>query len=84
MKYLLLALFAASLYGCDYACFTAAEIGDELRKNLKPRLEEREVAVIGNTIEAMQKIKYDCEKSLPRDKECVMVFDFVPVEADYE
>ncbi len=39
---------------------------------------------IGNSIQNMENLKRDCEKSLPRDKECVMVFDFVAAEADYE
>ena len=45
---------------------------------------ERAEKVIGNSIENMENLKSDCEKSLPRNKECAMVFDFVPVEADYE
>jgi hypothetical protein len=40
--------------------------------------------ITGNSVENMQNLKLECEKSLPRDKECVMVFDFVAVEADYE
>lgn len=38
----------------------------------------------GNQIENMENLKRDCEKSLPRDKVCVMVFDYVPVENDYD
>jgi len=41
-------------------------------------------STIGEGIGNVWLVKYDCEKTLPRDKECVMVFDFVPVEADYE
>jgi len=40
--------------------------------------------VANNTLENMENLKRDCEKSLPRDKVCVMVFDYVPVENDYE
>jgi len=45
---------------------------------------ERIDPVIGNSIENMENLKRDCEKSLPRDKVCVMVFDYVPVENYYE
>lgn len=39
---------------------------------------------IGNERINIENLKRDCEKSLPRDKECVMVFDFVSAENDYE
>jgi len=42
------------------------------------------IPVLGNSIENMENLKRDCEKSLPRNKECVMVYDFVALEADYE
>lgn len=40
--------------------------------------------VANNSIENMENLKRDCEKSLPRDKECVLVFDYVSAENDYE
>ena len=53
--------------------------------NISHRYEnERAEKALGNSIENIENIKRDCEKSLPRNKECAMVFDFVPVEADYE
>lgn len=44
----------------------------------------RIVPTLGNSIENMENLKRDCEKSLPRDKECVLVFDYVSAENDYE
>jgi len=41
-------------------------------------------AVTGNNLTVLESAKLECEKSLPRNKECVMVFDFVQVEADYD
>jgi len=38
----------------------------------------------GAAFASLIEFKRDCEKSLPRDKVCVMVFDYVPVENDYE
>jgi len=42
------------------------------------------IPALGNSIETMENLKSECEESLPRNKECVMVFDFVQAEADYE
>jgi hypothetical protein len=42
------------------------------------------IPALGNSIENMENLKRDCEKSLPRDKVCVMVFDYVEVTNDYE
>lgn len=39
---------------------------------------------IGNSIENIRAIKKGCEASIPRDKECVMVFDFVPTNTKGE
>lgn len=36
--------------------------------------------VIGNSIENMQNLKRDCEKDLPRSKECVLVYEYVSVD----
>lgn len=44
----------------------------------------RIVPALGNSIENMENLKRDCEKSLQRDKECVLVFDYVSAENDYE
>jgi hypothetical protein len=41
-------------------------------------------SLVGADLQRLQEFKRDCEKSLPRDKVCVMVFDYVPVENDYE
>jgi len=45
---------------------------------------QRLIAATGQNVTALEARKLECEKSLPRDKECVMVFDFVQAEADYE
>lgn len=42
------------------------------------------IPAIGNSIENIEALKSDCEKSLPRDQECVMVYDFVPVKKESE
>lgn len=39
---------------------------------------------IGNSIENIEQLKRDCEKSLPRNQECVMVYEFVPVKKESE
>ena len=45
---------------------------------------ERAEKALGSSIENMENLKRDCEKSIPRNKVCAMVFDYAPVEADYE
>jgi len=47
-------------------------------------MEKRFERVANNSIKNMESLKLECEKSLQRNKECVMVFDFVQAEADYE
>jgi hypothetical protein len=47
---------------------------------VKQRIEK----AANNSIENMENLKRDCEKSLPGDKVCVMVFDYVSAENDYE
>lgn len=37
---------------------------------------------IGKSIENIRAIKKGCEATLPRDQECVMVFDFAPVKKE--
>lgn len=37
--------------------------------------------VTGNSLENLSRLKQDCEKS---GKECVMIYDFVVLEDDYE
>jgi hypothetical protein len=44
-------------------------------------IDYRDTKTIGVSMNYIQSAKADCEKS---GKECAMVFDFVPVEADYE
>lgn len=41
-------------------------------------------AITNSNYKSMSQLKRDCEKSLPRDKECVLVFDYVSAENDYE
>lgn len=36
-------------------------------------------SVINNTLENMENLKRDCEKDLPRSKQCVLVYEYVPV-----
>lgn len=36
--------------------------------------------VIGGGPGSFAIIKYECQKSIPRDQECVMVYEFVPVK----
>ena len=47
-------------------------------------MEKRFERVANNSIKNMESLKLECEKSLPRNKKCVMVFDFVQAGADYE
>lgn len=41
-------------------------------------------SLVGADLQRLQELKRDCEKSLPREQECVMVFTFEPLENDYE
>lgn len=45
-------------------------------------MQERITPELGNSISNIGALKIDCEKSLPRDQECVMVFDFVPAKKE--
>jgi len=45
---------------------------------------QRLITATGSNVAALETAKRECEKSLPRNKECVMVFDFVQAEADYD
>lgn len=38
--------------------------------------------LIGNDIENIRALKIDCEKSLPRDQECILIYEFVPVKKE--
>lgn len=44
----------------------------------------RNKKTMGVSASDIRAAKADCEKSLPREQECVMVFTFEPLEADYE
>lgn len=41
-------------------------------------------SITNSNYKSMASMKADCEKSLQRDKECVLVFDYVSAENDYE
>lgn len=38
--------------------------------------------IVNNTLANLGALKKDCEKDLPRSKECVMVYDFVAVNKE--
>lgn len=38
--------------------------------------------LVGNTAENLKAIKRECEKDLPRNRECVLVYDYVPVDKE--
>jgi len=38
--------------------------------------------IVNNTLANLGALKKDCEKDLPRSKECVMVYDFVAVDKE--
>jgi hypothetical protein len=38
--------------------------------------------LVGNTAENLTAIKHECEKDLPRNRECVLVYDYVPVDKE--
>jgi len=38
------------------------------------------IPIIGNSIENLEALKNVCEQSIPRDQECVMVYEFVPAK----
>lgn len=44
-------------------------------------LDEAEKAV-NNSIENLQRLKQDCEKDLPRDQECTLLYEYVPVNKE--
>lgn len=54
--------------GCTYLAYTSTDSGDLIPE-------------IGISIEDMSSLKKECEKSIPRDQECVMVYEFVPLKA---
>lgn len=67
--WLAVAIIAISIGSCSYSVYS--QIG-----------ESDIVPAIGNSIENIKQMKADCEKQLPRNKECVMVYDFVPVKKE--
>lgn len=38
--------------------------------------------LVGNTAENLTAIKRECEKDLPRNRECVLIYDYVPVDKE--
>ena len=42
--------------------------------------EEEFRLLIVNEIENIRSLKEDCEKSLPRDQECVLIYEYVPAK----
>ena len=40
--------------------------------------------LVGAEYKSIIELRDECEEQLPRNKSCVMVFEFVPVEADYQ
>lgn len=79
MKYAL-AIIVLFVSGCDVACFSKRELSDSLVKEIKEKMEDREIRIIGNTLENIESLKRDCEKDLPREQECVLIYEFVPVK----
>lgn len=53
--------------GCTYSIIISLE-NDDI------------IPVIGNSIENLEALKNVCEQSMPRDQECVMVYEFVPAK----
>jgi hypothetical protein len=41
-----------------------------------------QLPIVNNTLANLGALKKDCEKDLPRSKECIMVYDFVAVDKD--
>lgn len=74
IAYVFYGLLIAAILGIGSCTYTVVSSPDE----------DDVIPAIGNSIENMENLKRDCEKSLPRDKVCVMVFDYIPVENDYE
>ena len=42
--------------------------------------EEEFRLLIASEIENIRSLKEDCEKSLPRDQECVLIYEYVPAK----
>ncbi len=40
--------------------------------------------IIGNSLENLKNLKRDCEKDLPRDQECTLLYEFVPTKTKGE
>lgn len=44
-------------------------------------INEEDIGILtGNKIENIRSLKEDCEKSLPRDQECVLIYEYVPAK----
>ncbi len=65
------------IVGCFLSVAFGLVIGSTIVKSVGG---DEQVKVLNNTLENISALKKDCEKSLQRDKECVMVFEFVPVD----
>jgi hypothetical protein len=42
------------------------------------------IAALGNSIKNIESLKRDCEKDLPRNEECVLIYEFIPVKTKGE
>lgn len=47
-------------------------------------IDKQMIEVTGSDYNGFKNFKRDCEKSLPSNKVCVMVFEYVEVSNDYE
>jgi hypothetical protein len=52
-----------------------------LTTNLLAEVQQFE-RLINNQAENLEALKADCEKDLPRNRECVLVYEYVPVSRD--
>lgn len=54
---------------CTYSVYTSTDSGDVIPE-------------IGISIDEIANLKKECEQSLPRNQECVMVYEFSPVNKE--
>lgn len=57
-------------------------VGDFLAKSDAEKSGLTIEKLVGNTAENLTAIKRECEKDLPRNRECVLVYDYVPVDKE--
>lgn len=76
------------IYFCFWVCAsfvfgsivgTVTSNKGESRINL---MEQKVNYLIGNDLKNLERLKNDCESKLDSNKECVMIYDFVPVKRD--